>query len=87
MLPVRDSKFFGGLLHNAGERSVVGVAHEGAEVMCNVMIEAASEPTYDRVAGGVISRCREDVINAVVELVAAGWEVRAVDGVCGLEDE
>ena len=30
MLPIGNSKLFGGLLHNPGQRSIVGVAHERA---------------------------------------------------------
>ena len=84
-MPIGDAKFFGGLLHNPGQRSVVGVAHERAQMMGEVMIESAREPTDDRVARRIIGRGREDVINAVLKLIAAGRKMCAVDGVRGLE--
>ena len=85
MLPIGNSKLFGGLLHNPGQRSIVGMADERTQMMCDVMVEAARKPTYDWVAGCIIGRCREDVIDAVVKLAAARGEVRTVDRVRGLE--
>ena len=36
-----------------------------------MMIESTHKPSYERVAGGIIGRCREDVIDAVIEVAAA----------------
>jgi len=54
MLPIRDAKLFGGLPHNPCEVSIVSVADEGAQMMCDVMVESADEPTHDRVICGII---------------------------------
>jgi hypothetical protein len=85
MLPIRNAKLFGGLLHNPGEWRIVGVADERAQMMCDVMVEAAHEPPYDRVTGRIIGRCSEDVIDAVIEFAAVRGKVRAVDRMRGLE--
>ena len=85
MLPIGNPKLFGGLLHNPGQRSIVGVAHERAQMMDDVMVEPAREPTYERVTRRIIGRCREDVIHAVVKLAAVRGKVRAVDRVRRLE--
>ena len=85
MLPIGNAKFFGGILHNPGQWSIVCVADERAQMMDDVMVEPAGEPTYDRVTRRVIGRCREDVIHAVVKLAAVRGKVRAVDSVRGLE--
>ena len=71
MLPVGDSKLFGGLLHDAGQRSIVGVADKRAQMMDDVMVETAREPAHDRIRRRVIGCGREDVIDAVVEVAAA----------------
>ena len=70
VLPIGNAELLGGLLHNPGQRSIVGMAHERTQMMRDVMVKAAREPTYDRVAGCIIGRCREDVIDAVVKLTA-----------------
>jgi hypothetical protein len=70
VLPIRDSKLLGGLSHNPGQRSVVRVANERAQMVNDVMIQASSEPAHQRALGGVVCGRREDVIHAVVELIA-----------------
>src|SRR5271154_6783232 len=85
VLTIGNTELFGGRLNNLGERRIVGVAHEGAEMMDDVMVEAASEPTYERVTRRIIGRCREDVIHAVIKLAAARGKVCAVDSVRRLE--
>src|ERR1700730_18898235 len=85
MLPIGNSKLLGCLLHNPGQRSIVGVAHERAQMMDDVMVEPASEPTYEWVTRRIIGRCRENVIHAVVKLAAVRGKVRAVDSVRSLE--
>src|SRR5580692_5719855 len=85
MLPIRDAKLFGGFSHNPGEWSIVGVANEWAQMMDDVMVEPANEPTYDRVICRIIGCCREDVIDAVIKLAAIRREVGAVNSVCCLE--
>src|SRR5208282_100066 len=87
MLPIGHAILFRGLLHNTGERSIVSVAHKRAEMMNDMVIESANQPTDERVGGGVVGGGREDVIDPVVKLAAAGGEVRAVDRVRGLEYE
>ena len=82
MLPVGNAELGGGLFHDAGQRSVVGVAHEGAEMMHDVVIESAHEPTDERVGRRVIGGRGEDMVHAIFELAAIGREVRAIDGVC-----
>ena len=85
MLPIGNAKLFGGLLHNPGQRSIVSVAHKRAQMMGDMMVEPARQPTYQRVTRRIIGRCREDVIDAVVKLAAVGGKVSAVDRVRGLE--
>src|SRR5215472_586552 len=87
LLPVGYAIFFGRLLHNPGQRSIVSVAYKRAQMMGDMVVEAASKPTDERVRGRVVSRGREDVINPVVKLVAAQGKVSAVNTVCGLEYE
>lgn len=85
MLPIGNSELFGRLFDNPSQRRVVGVAHVRAQMMGDVMVEPAREPAYERIGRRIICRCREDVINAVVKLVAVRREICAVDRVCGLE--
>ena len=87
VLPVGNAILFGGFLHDPGQRSIVGMAHEGAQMMDDVMVESAREPTDKRAFRRIIGRCREDVIHAVVELTTIRGEVSAVDGVRRLEYE
>ena len=87
MLPIGNAKLFGGLLHNPGQRSVVGVAHERAQMMGDVVVEPAGEPAYERVFCRVIGRRGEDVVDAVVEFAAVRGKVSAVDSVSSLEDQ
>src|SRR3984957_14157662 len=54
VLPIRDPKLFGSLLHNPGQRSIVGMAHERAQVVGDVMVKPAHEPTDKRVFGCII---------------------------------
>src|ERR1700688_3271591 len=87
VLPIRDPKLFGSLLHNPGQRSIVGMAHERAQMVDDVMVKPAHEPTDKRVFGCIIGGCREDVIHAVVNLTTVRGKVGAVDGVRRLEYE
>src|SRR5271154_301366 len=79
VLPVGNPKLFGGLLHDPRQRSIMGVANERAQMVDDVMVEAAHEPTDKRIFRRIIGRCREDVIHAVVKLTAVRGEVGAVD--------
>src|SRR5580698_4485276 len=83
MLPVRYAIFFRRLLHDAGQGSIVSVAYERAQMMDDVVVEPADERGFGRVVG----RGCEDVMDPVIELVAVGREVRAVDHVRRLEYE
>src|SRR6201998_2874251 len=87
VLPIGNPKLFGGLLHDPGQRSIVGMAHERAQMVDDVMVEPAREPTDERVFRRIIGRCREDVIHAIVKLTAVRGKVGAVDGVRRLEYE
>ena len=87
VLPIGDPKLCGGLLHDPGQRSIVGVAHERAEMVGDVMVEAAREPTDERVFRRIICRCRKDVIHAVVKLTTVRGKVRAIYGVRRLRSE
>ena len=87
MLPIRNAILLGGLLHNPGQRSIVCVANKRAQMMDDMVIEPASKPTDQWLSRRVVGRCRENVIDPVVKLAAAHWEVRTVDGVRGLENE
>ena len=86
MLAIGDAKLFGSLSHNPSELGIVSVADEGAQMMRDVMVQTANEPTHDRVLCRIISRRREDVIDAVFKLAAVRREVRAVDCVCCLKN-
>src|SRR5580693_7192813 len=70
MLPIGNTILFGGLFHNPGQRSIVSVAHERAQMMDYMMVEPARKPSYERVTRRIIGRCREDVIDAAVKLAA-----------------
>src|SRR6202451_733833 len=83
--PIRNPKLFGVFFHDPGQRSIVGVAHERAQMVDDVMVEPACEPTDERVFRRIIGRCREDVIHAVVKLTTVRGKVGAVDGVRRLE--
>src|SRR5208282_1068044 len=87
VLPVRNSKLIGSLLHDPGQRSIVGMAHERTQVVDDVMVKAAHEPADKRVFGCIIGRCREDVIHAIFKLATIRGKVGAVDGVRRLEYE
>src|SRR5271163_2992790 len=87
MLPIGNAILFGGLLHNPGQWSVVSVANEWAQVMDDMVVESADEPTDQRGLGRVVGGGREDVIDPVVELAAVCGEIRAVDHVRCLEYE
>ena len=87
MLPIGNSILFGGLLHNPSQRSIVSVAHKRAQMMDDMVVEAASKPTDKRLRGCVVGRGSEDVIDPVLKFAAARREVSAVDAVCGLEYE
>src|ERR1700721_4457156 len=85
LLPIRNPKLFGGFFHDPGQRSIVGVAHERAQMVDDVMVEPAGEPTDERVSRRIISCCREDEIDAVVKLSAVRRKVGGVNGVRRLE--
>src|SRR5690348_10196985 len=85
MLPIGDAKLFGGLSHNPCELRIVSVADERAQMMRNMMVQPADEPTYDRVTRRIIGCCRKDVIDTVVKLAAIRREVGAVNRVRRLE--
>src|SRR5215472_1557305 len=87
MLPIGYAIFFGSLLHNPGQRSIVSVAHKWAQMMDDMVIESAGKPSDQRVLGRVVGGRREDVMDPVIELVAVRGKVRAVDHVRGLEYE
>src|ERR1700677_2505581 len=87
VLPIGNSKLFGGLLHDPGQRSVVGMAHERTQMVGDVMVEPACEPTNKGVFGRIVGCCREDVIHAVVKLAPVCGKVGAVDGVRRLKYE
>src|SRR5580698_3096690 len=87
VLPVGNPKFFGSLLHDLGQRSIVRMTHKRTQVVDDVMVEPAREPTYKRVFCRIIRRCGEDVIHAVFKLATIRRKVGAVDGVRGLEYE
>ncbi len=63
------------------------MAHKRAQMMNDMVIEAASEPTDQGRRGRVVGRRREDVIDPIVKLAAARGEVSAVNTVRGLEYE
>ena len=87
VLPIGNPKLFGSLLHDPSQRSIVGMTHERTQVVDDVMVEPAHEPTDKRVFGRIIGRCREDVIHAVFKLATIRGKVGAVDGVRRLEYE
>ena len=70
MLPVGDSKLGGSLPDNPGERRIVCVTNERAQMMGDVMVQPSGEPTDQRIFRRVIGGSREDVINAIVKLTA-----------------
>jgi len=61
------------------------MAYERTKMMNNVMVEPTCEPTHDRVRSCIVSRGGEDVINAIIKLVAARGKVRTINGMRGLE--
>src|SRR5580700_1701999 len=54
VLPIRNPKLLGSLLHDPGQRSIVGMTHERAQVVDDVMVEPAREPTNKRVFRRII---------------------------------
>ena len=70
VLTIGNAELFSGLLHNPGQMTVVGVAHERAQMMHDVMVEAACKPAYDRIRRRIVGCGRKDVIHAVVKLAA-----------------
>ena len=85
VLPIGDPKLFSGLLDDSGERSVVGMAHERAQMVDDVMVQPTREPTDERLFRCIIGGGREDVIHAVIKFTAVGRKVGGVDGVRRLE--
>src|SRR5258708_40066539 len=85
VLPIGNAKLFGGLLHNPGQWSIVGVAHKGAQMMDDVMVETAREPAQDGVRRRVIGCGSDDAIPAGVKLTAFRRKVRAFNFVHRLE--
>ena len=63
------------------------MAHIGAQVMDDVMVESAYEPTDEWAFRRIIGRGREDVIHTAVKLITVRGKVGAVDGVRRLEHE
>ena len=84
-MPIGNAKLFGGLLHDPGQWSIMGVAHERAKMVDDVMVESARKPANHGVFGRIIGRRREDVIDAVLKLIPVRRKVGAVDGMCRLE--
>ena len=70
ILPIGNAILLGGLFHNPGQRSVVSVAHKRAQMMDYMMVEPPRQPSYERVTRRIIGCCREDVIDAIIELAA-----------------
>src|SRR5579871_1190486 len=87
MLPIGYAIFFGGLFHNAGQRSIVSVTHKWAQMMNDMVIEPTDKPSDQRIFRRVIGGRREDVLDPVIELVPVRGKVCAVDDVGGLEHE
>ena len=85
VLAIGNPEFFGGLLHDSGQRSIVRMAHERTQMVNDVMVEPTGEPTDERVFRRIVGRCREDVIHAVFKLTTVRGKVGAVDGVRRLE--
>src|ERR1700722_18132690 len=87
MLPIGNAILFGRLFYDPGQRIIVSVADKRAQMMGDVMVETACQPTDNRISRRIISRGREDVIDAVVELATARGKVRAIHRVCSLEHQ
>src|SRR5215472_1739116 len=87
MLPIGYAIFFGGLLHDPGQRGIVSVALKRAQMMDDMVIESADKPSDKRVLGCVVGGRGENVMDPVIELVAVRGKVRAVDHMRGLEYE
>src|SRR5579862_5681558 len=85
MLPIGNAIFLGSFLHNPGQRSIVSVAYKRAQMMDDMVVEPPNKPIDKRVSRCIVGRCREDVIDPVLKLVAAQGKVSAVHNVCGLE--
>ena len=62
VLPIGNPKLLGSLLHDPGQRSIVGVAHVRAQMMGDVMVEPAGEPTHD--AGERRRQCPGDHVTS-----------------------
>jgi len=87
VLPIGNPKLLGSLLHDPGQWSIVGMANERAQVVDDMMVKSAHEPTDKRFFGCIIGRCGEDMIHAVVKLRTIRGKVGGVDGVRRLEYE
>src|ERR1700722_3959647 len=87
VLAVRDPKLLGGLLDDPGQRSVVGMAHERTQMVSDMVVEAAREPSDERVFRRIIGCCREDMVDAIVKLAAVCGKVGAINCVRRLEHE
>src|SRR6201996_3625870 len=87
VLTIRNPEFLSGLSRNPSQGSVVRVADERAKMVRDVMIQTPSQPAHQRPLGGIIGGRGEDVIHAVVKLIAIHREVGGIDGVCRLEDQ
>ena len=70
MLPVWDSKLFSGLLHNPCEPGIVGVADVRTQMMCDMVVEPACEPTDEPIFRRVVGRGGKDVVDTVVKFAA-----------------
>ena len=87
MLPIGNAKFLGRLLYDLGQRTIVSVADERAQMMDDMVIKPACKPADERLSRRVVGRCREDVIDAIVKLAAAQGKISGVNTVSGLEHE
>ena len=63
------------------------MTHERAQVVDDVMVEPAREPTHKRVFRRIIGGGREDVVHAIFKLATIRGKVGVVDGVRRLENE
>src|ERR1700685_871462 len=48
VLPIGNPKLFGGLLDDPGQRSIVGMAHERAKMVGDMMVQPARESQHQR---------------------------------------
>src|SRR5579862_240317 len=87
VLAVGYTELSGGFSDDPCEWRVVRMADMRAQMVDDVMVQPAGEPTDERIFSRIIGGGSEDVVHAVVKLAAIDWKVGAVDGVGGLEHE